>query len=142
MIPEPLAQESLSGTTLTQLGTPPLYDPLLTDWLDLTVRITNTSRSEVLFPEFLPGVSVLTNVNSVPGVSSKSNIGTGGASGKSGAAGAEGGVSRTALDLTLGLDVLGSPAEGSNGGGGGAGTGVGDNLIAVTGASGACWPRT
>ncbi len=136
VIPEPLAQESLSGTTLTQLGAPLLYDPSALEWTDLTVRITNVSGAEVLFPELLPGVSVLTNVSGVAGVSSKTNVAGGGAAGRGGAPGVEGAVSRTALDLTLPLDVWGSPASGSFGGGGGAGTGVQDNLIAMTGASG------
>ena len=137
VLPEPLAQESLSGTTLTQLGAPLLYDPSALEWTDLTVRITNISGAEVLFPDLLPGVSVLTNVNGVPGVSSKTNVAAGGAAGRTGAPGVEGALSRTALDLTLSLDVWSSPASGSFGGGGGAGTGVQDNLIAATGASGA-----
>lgn len=135
VIPEPIAQESLSGSTLTQLGAPGLFDPA--GPVALTVRITNISSADVLFPEFLPGVSVLTHVSGVPGYSARTNVASGGAANRSGGAGSEGAVSRTALDMTLGLDVAASPASGSFGGGGGAGTGVADNLLSATGASGA-----
>jgi hypothetical protein len=57
-IGDPLLQESLSGSTLTQLGSPLLFDPKVDLLTSLTVRVTNTSSSAVLFPEFLPGVSV------------------------------------------------------------------------------------
>lgn len=137
VIPEPIAQETLTGSTLTQLGTPALFDPFGEGPMELTVRITNVSSADVLFPEFLPGVSVLSHVSGVPGQSSRTNVASGGAADRSGAAGAEGAVSRTALDMTLALDVAASPVSGSNGGGGGAGTGVADNLLSVTGASGA-----
>jgi len=135
-IVESLAQESLTGSTLAQLGDPALFDPASADGFGLTVRITNTSDREVLFPEFLPGVSVLTSVTAVPGYSTRTNVAAGGAAGRLGAPGAEGAVSRTAIDLSLGLDVYASEIMGSHGGGGGAGTGVADNLIALTGASG------
>jgi hypothetical protein len=137
VIPEPLGQESLSGSTLTQLGNPLLFDPTGSGTAGITVRITNTSANEVLFPDLLPGISVLTGVTALPGYSTRTNVATGGAAGKPGSPGTEGAVSRTALDLTLPLDVAASPVVGSYGGGGGAGTGVADNLIAVTGASGA-----
>jgi len=136
IIPEPIAQESLSGSTLTQLGTPGLFDPLGDGPLALTVRITNVSSADVLFPEFLPGVSVLTHVSGVPGYSTRTNVASGGAADRLGGVGSEGGVSRTALDMTLDLSVTASPVSGSNGGGGGAGTGVADNLLSATGASG------
>ncbi|HEX7077543.1 MAG TPA: hypothetical protein VF363_03900 [Candidatus Eisenbacteria bacterium] len=134
-IAEPVAQESLSGSTLAQLAAPLLFDP--EGFLGLTVRITNVSDRDLAFPDALPGVSVLTGVVAVTGYSSKLNVASGGAAGKSGAAGAEGGVSRTALDLTGALEATSSPVVGSNGGGGGAATGVAENWIAATGASGA-----
>jgi PEP-CTERM motif len=137
IIPEPIPQETLGSSTLTQLGTPALFDPSGDGPLSLTVRITNISTADVLFPEFLPGVSVLTYVTGVPGYTTTKDVADGGTAGSSGGAGNEGEVSRTALDLTLGLDVAPSPVSGSNGGGGGAGTGVADNLISATGASGA-----
>ncbi|MGE5176432.1 MAG: hypothetical protein ACM3JJ_08660 [Hyphomicrobiales bacterium] len=133
-IAEPIAQETLSSTTLTQLASPLLYDPEAL-W-GLTVRIRNDSDRDIAFPDALPGVSVLTGVTGVPGVSTKLNVAAGGAAGKSGAAGADGGVSRTALDMTTDLDAIPSAASGSNGGGGGAATGVAENWISVTGASG------
>lgn len=134
-VADPLAQESLSGTTLTQLGAPLLFDP--SGALGLTVRVQNASDQEIAFPDVLPGVSVLTGVNGITGYSSKLNVGAGGAAGKSGAAGAEGAVSRTVIDLTDSVYAVSSPASGSNGGGGGALTGVADNWIGLTGASGA-----
>jgi hypothetical protein len=133
-IPESIAQESLSGSTLTQLGSPGLYDP--DGLVAITVRISNISDIDVLFPDVLPGVSVLTGVFALPGYSSRQNVAAGGNAGRSGAAGSEGAISRTALDLTEELVVMGSPVSGSHGGGGGAGTGVDDNWISVTGASG------
>lgn len=135
VIPDPLAQESLSGTTLTQLGSPLLFDP--TEALGLTVRVQNISDQEIAFPDVLPGVSVLTGVNGVAGYTSKLNVASGGAAGKSGAPGNEGAVSRTVIDLTDSVYAVSSPVSGSNGGGGGAATGVADNWIALTGASGA-----
>ena len=59
VIPEGFAQESLSGSTLTQLGTPLLFDPGAVSPLSLSVRLTNISEADILFPEYLPGVSVL-----------------------------------------------------------------------------------
>ena len=137
VLPEPLAQESLSGSTLTQMGNPLLFDPSGDGPVGLTVRIANTGTTEILFPDLLPGISVLTGVTGVPGYSTRTNVAAGGAAGKPGSPGAEGAVSRTALDLTLPLEVAASPVVASHGGGGGAGTGVADNLISVTGASGA-----
>lgn len=134
-IADPLAQESLSGTTLTQLGSPLLFDP--SGALGLTVRVQNVSDQEIAFPDVLPGVSVLTGVNGVTGYTSKLNVAAGGAAGKSGAPGAEGAISRTVLDLTDSLYAVNSPVSESNGGGGGAATGVADNWVALTGASGA-----
>jgi hypothetical protein len=60
VLPEGIAQESLSGSTLTQLGTPLLFDPDAVSPLSLAVRLTNISEADILFPEFMPGVSVLT----------------------------------------------------------------------------------
>ncbi|HEY7729226.1 MAG TPA: hypothetical protein VID50_12340, partial [Candidatus Eisenbacteria bacterium] len=77
-IPESISQESLSGSTLTQVGTPALFDPAAGGPLALTVRITNASLADVLFPGFLPGVSVLTHVSGVSGYSSKTNVASGG----------------------------------------------------------------
>lgn len=134
-VSEPIAQESLSGSTLTQLGAPLLYDPA--GVLGVTVRILNVSDGDVAFPDALPGVSVLTGVTGLPGTSTKLNVASGGAAGKAGVAGTEGGVSRTVLDVTEQLDALASAVVGSNGGGGGAATGVSENWISVTGASGA-----
>jgi hypothetical protein len=136
-IPDPIAQETLGGSTLAQLAAPSLFDPSGPGSPGLTVRITNVSSLDVLFPEFLPGVSVLSHVSGVSGYSSKTDVAAGGAAGRSGAAGIDGAISRTALDMTLDLDVAPSPVADSNGGGGGAGTGVADNLISLTGASGA-----
>ena len=135
-VADPTAQESLSGSTLTQLGSPLLFDPEMDALTSLTVRVTNTSAAAVLFPEFLPGVSVLSGLNAVPGYSSKLNVGAGGAAGKAGAAGADGAISRTVLDTSYDLLVEGSPDTISNGGGGGAGTAVSENWIALRGASG------
>ena len=135
LLVDPNPQESLSGSTLTQLGLPLLYDPALTDPLGLTARITNTSASEILFPDVLPGVSVLTGVSGIPGYSSRLNVAAGGA-GRAGGAGSEGVISRTAIDLLDSLEVASSPASGPHGGGGGAATGVADNWISLTGASG------
>jgi len=132
---DPNPQESLSGSTLTQLGLPLLYDPLWVDPFGITVRITNTSTSEILFPDALPGVSVLTGVSGVPGYSSRQNVAAGGAA-HSGGTGAEGAISRTAIDLLDSLEAASSPASGGNGGGGGAATGIAGNWISLTGASG------
>ena len=136
MIPEGIAQESLSGSTLTQLGTPVLFDPSITSPLSLSVRLTNISATEILFPEFLPGVSVLSGVNGIPGQSSRTNVGAGGAA-HAGAAGSEGSVSRTAFEMTEPLEAVASAVEGSHGGGGAAATGVLDSWISIIGASGA-----
>jgi hypothetical protein len=135
-IPDPVGQESLSGSTLAQLGTPLLFDPKMDLLTSLTVRVTNTSSAAVLFPEFLPGVSVLSGLNSIPGYSSKLNVGAGGAAGKTDLPGADGAISRTVLDTTYDLLVEGTPGTVSNGGGGGAGTAVAENWIALQGASG------
>ena len=135
-IPDPVGQESLSGTTLTQLGTPLLFDPTMDALTSLTVRVTNTSTSAVSFPEFMPGVSVLSGLNSIPGYSSKLNVGTGGAAGKTGLPGADGTISRTVLDTSYDLVVEGTPGTISNGGAGAAGTAVAENWIAVKGATG------
>jgi hypothetical protein len=136
VIPDPIAQETLGSSTLTQLGEPGLFDPSGEGPVSIAVRIANVSSADVLFPDFLPGLSVLTYVSGVPDYSTVKDVADGGAAGSAGGAGADGEVTRTALDLTLGLDVAGSPAMGENGGGGGAGTGVADNLVSVTGASG------
>jgi len=135
VIADPLLQESLSGTTLTQLGSPLLFDPA--GALGLTVRIQNVSDQELAFPDVLPGVSVLSGVAGVEGYSSRLNVAAGGAANRTGGAGTEGAISRTVLDLTDSLYAFSSPVEGSHGGGGGAATGVADNWIALTGASGA-----
>jgi hypothetical protein len=135
-IADPLGQESLSGSTLAQLGSPLVFDPQMDLLTSLTVRVTNTSGAAVLFPEFLPGISVLTGLNGIPGYTSKLNVGAGGAAGKAGVAGADGAVSRTVLDTSYDLLVEGSPGTISHGGGGGAGTAVAENWIAMRGASG------
>jgi len=135
-IPDPVGQESLSGSTLTQLGTPLVFDPEMDALTSLTVRVTNTSSAAVLFPEFLPGVSVLSGINSIPGYSSKLNVGAGGAAGKTGLPGADGAISRTVLDTAYDLVVEGTPGTISNGGAGAAGTAVAENWIALQGASG------
>ena len=136
-IADPLLQESLSGSTLTQLGSPLLFDPSVApnSYLGLTVRLQNTSDQELAFPDALPGVSVLTGVNGVDGYTSKLNVAAGGAA-KPGATGVDGAISRTVIDLTDSLFAYSSPVVGSNGGGGGTATGVADNWIALTGASG------
>jgi len=136
VLADPNPQESLSGSTLTQLGLPLLYDPVLSDEFGITVRITNTSTGEILFPDVLPGVSVLTGVSGVPGYSSRQNVAAGGAANRTGGEGTEGAISRTAIDLLDSLEALSSPVSGSHGGGGGAATGVANNWISVTGASG------
>ena len=136
VIPEGIAQESLSGSTLTQLGTPVLFDPNATSPLSLSVRLTNISAADILFPEFLPGVSVLSGVNGIPGQSSRTNVGTGG-NARPGLAGADGTVSRTSFEMTDSLAVASSGVVGSHGGGGGAATGVLDSWVSLTGASGA-----
>ena len=136
VIPEGLAQESLSGSTLTQLGTPMLFDPDITSPLSLSVRLTNISAADILFPEFLPGVSVLSNVNGIPGQSSRTNVGAGGAA-HPGSTGSEGAISRTAFEMTEPLDAFSSAVVGAHGGGGGSATGVLDSWISLTGASGA-----
>lgn len=135
LLADPLAQESLSGSTLAQLGTPSLVDPATGALLGLTVRITNTSEREVAFPEFLPGVSVLTSISGIAGYATKTNVAAGGAA-KSGGTGTAGAVSRSVLDLTVPLEAAASVVVGSHGGGGGAATGVADCWISVTGASG------
>jgi len=135
-IPDPVGQESLSGSTLTQLGTPLVFDPEMDAMTSLTVRVTNTSSAAVLFPEFLPGVSVLSGINSIPDYSSKLNVGAGGAAGKSGLPGADGAISRTVLDTAYDLNVEGTPGTISNGGAGAAGTAVAENWIALKGATG------
>jgi len=134
-ISDPILQESLSGSTLTQLGSPLLNDP--DGLMGLTVRVQNVSDQTIAFPDALPGVSVLTGVNGLSGYASKLNVAAGGAKGASGGPGSEGAISRTVLDLTDSLFAFSSPASGSNGGGGGAATGVADNWVALTGASGA-----
>jgi len=133
-IVDPLAQETLSGTTLTQLGSPLLFDP--SGALGLTVRVQNTSDQEIAFPDALPGVSVLTGVTGIAGYTSKLNVAAGGAA-HPGAVGSDGAVSRTVIDLTDSVFAVSSPVSGAHGGGGGAATGVADNWVAVTGASGA-----
>jgi hypothetical protein len=135
-IPDPVGQESLSGSTLTQLGTPLVFDPEMDMLTSLTVRVTNTSAAAVLFPEFLPGVSVLSGLNSIPGYSSKLNVGAGGAAGKTGLLGTDGSISRTVLDTAYDLVVEGTPGTMSHGGAGAAGTAVAENWIALKGASG------
>jgi len=135
-IQDPLLQESLSGSTLTQLGSPLLFDPRMDSVTSLTVRVTNTSDAAVLFPDFLPGVSVLSGLNAIPGYSSKLNVGAGGAAGKAGLPGVDGAISRTVLDTSYDLLVEGTPGTISNGGGGAAGTAVAENWIALKGASG------
>ena len=133
-IADPLLQESLSGSTLTQLGSPLLFDP--TSLTGLTVRLQNVSDQEVVFPDALPGVSVLTGVNSIPGFASRLNVAAGGA-GHTGGAGAEGAVSRTMIEMTDSVFAFASAASGPHGGGGGAATGVSNNYLSITGASGA-----
>src|SRR5262249_33223404 len=135
-IPDPLGQESLSSTTLTQLGTPLLFDPTMDALTSLTVRITNTSTGAVTFPEFLPGISVMSGLNSIPGYSSRLNVAAGGAAGRDGLPGTDGAISRTVLDTTYALVVQGTPGTVSNGGGGAAGTAVAESWIALQGASG------
>ena len=136
VLPEGIAQESLSGSTLTQLGTPLLFDPDAVSPLSLAVRLTNISEADILFPEFMPGVSVLTGVNGIAGQSARQNTAAGGAA-HSGSVGSEGAISRTAIEMTDALEAINSPVEGSHGGGGGAATGVLDSYISLTGASGA-----
>ena len=135
-IQDPVWQESLSGSTLAQLGSPLVFDPRMDALTSLTVRLTNTSTSAVTLPEFLPGVSVLTGINGLPGYSSKLNVGSGGARGQNGAAGADGTIARTVLDTAYDLPVEATPGTISNGGGGGAGTAVAESWIAMSGASG------
>ena len=137
LLVDPLAQESLTGTTLSQIGVPTLYDFASPFPIDLTFRLTNISDVDLLFPDALPGVSVLTEVYGLAGYTVRQNIAAGGARGSNSAAGTDGAVSRTALDMTETLDAIMSPASGSNGGGGGAATGVANNFISITGASGA-----
>jgi hypothetical protein len=136
VIPEGIAQESLSGSTLTQLGTPVLFDPGAVSPLSLSVRLTNISEADILFPEFMPGVSVLTGVNGIPGQSARQNTGAGGTA-RPGSTGSEGAISRTAIEMTETLEAMSSAVMGSHGGGGGAATGVLDSWISMTGASGA-----
>jgi len=135
-IQDPVWQESLSGSTLAQLGSPLVFDPQMDALTSLTVRLTNTSAAAITLPEFLPGVSVLTGLNGIPGYSSRLNVGTGGNRGASGAAGADGTISRTVLDTSYDLLVESTPGTISNGGGSGAGTAVAENWIGMTGASG------
>jgi len=137
VIPEGIAQESLSGSTLTQLGMPLLYDLAGSEPWSITARLMNTSDIDIAFPDVMPGVSVLTGLYSLPGYTTHLNVAAGGAAGKSGLPGTDGAISRTALDFDLPLDVTTSAVVGSNGGGGGAGTGIGETWIAATGASGA-----
>ena len=140
ILTEPLAQESLSGSTLTQMGTPLLFDPDLdpvTGRLGLTVRLTNISDAAVAFPDVLPGVSVLSGIYAHPGYSTRTNVGSGGAANRTGGAGSEGTVSRTSLDMVDSLIVSASGVVGSAGGGGGAGTGVAETWLSLTGAGGA-----
>lgn len=137
ILADPLAQESLSGTTLTQMGVPAIYDFTAPFPVDITVRIMNISNVDVLFPDALPGVSVLSEVYGLAGYTTKQNVGAGGARGSNGAVGTDGAVSQTVLDMTSPLEALTSPVSGSNGGGGGAATGVHDNYLSITGASGA-----
>ncbi len=136
IVTDPLGQESLSGSTLAQLGSPGLVDPRSGEILGLTVRITNTSDREIAFPEFLPGVSVLTSVTGIAGYATKTNVAAGGAA-KPGGTGTAGAVSRSVLDLTVPLEAIAGAVVGSHGGSGGAATGVADCWISVTGASGA-----
>lgn len=136
VIPEGIAQETLSGSTLTQLGTPLLFDPSAISPLSLSVRLTNISEADLLFPEYLPGVSVLTGVSAIPGQSSRLNTAAGGAA-RSASTGVEGAISRTAVEMTETLEAVSSAVVGSHGGGGGAATGVLDSYISLTGASGA-----
>ena len=139
-IAEPLAQESLSGSTLTQMGTPLLFDPDLAGspaGLGGTVRLTNTSDLAIAFPDVLPGVSILSGIYGYPGYSARTNVGSGGAGNRTGGAGSDGTVSRTVLDMIDSLVVAGNPVVGSGGGGGGAGTGIASTWLSITGASGA-----
>jgi len=137
VIPEGIAQESLSGSTLTQLGSPLLYDLNgISPW-NITARLMNTSDLDIAFPDLMPGVSVMTGLYALPGYTTHTNVAAGGAAGKSGLPGADGVISSTTLDFDLPLDVTTSAVVGSNGGGGGAGTGIGQTWIAATGASGA-----
>jgi hypothetical protein len=136
VIPEGIAQETLSGSTLTQLGTPLLFDPNAVSPLSLSVRLTNISVADILFPEYLPGVSVMTAVNGISGQSARQNTAAGGTA-RSGSAGVEGAISRTAVEMTATMDAINSAVEGSHGGGGGAATGVLDSWVSLTGASGA-----
>lgn len=135
VITDPLGQESLSGSTLAQLGSPALVDPVSGELLGLTVRITNTSDKAITFAQVLPGVSVLTSVTGITGYATKTNVAAGGAA-KAGGTGTAGAVSRSVLDLTVPLEAVASEVVGSHGGGGGAATGVADCWISVTGASG------
>lgn len=135
IIADPLAQESLSGSTLAQMGSPGLVDPASGELLGLTVRITNTSDKAITFSDVLPGVSVLTSITGITGYATKTNVAAGGAA-KSGGTGTAGAVSRSVLDLTVPLEAVASAVVGSHGGGGGAATGVADCWISVTGASG------
>jgi hypothetical protein len=135
-IEDPLGRETLSGTTLAQLGSPMLADPAGGMTLGLTVRITNTSDAAIVFPDLFAGVSVLTSISGIPGYASKSNTAAGGGA-VSGGDGEDGVISRGVLDMSVPLEVAGSPHSGQHGGGGGAGTGVADNWISVAGASGA-----
>jgi len=73
-IEDPVARETLSGTTLTQLGTPMLYDPEIASMLGLVVRITNTSDAAIEFPDLFTGVSVLASVFGIPGYASETNL--------------------------------------------------------------------
>jgi hypothetical protein len=134
-IEDPLWMETLSGTTLAQLGTPMLVDPESGALLGLTVRITNTSDAAITFPSLFGGVSVLASVSGVPGYASKTVVAAGGTASAGG--GAEGVVVRDVLDMTVPLEALSSPASGTHGGGGGAAVGVADCWVSVTGASGA-----
>ena len=137
VIGEGIPQESLSGSTLTQLGTPFLYDLDGSAPWSITVRLMNISDIDIAFPDAMPGVSVLTGLYAIPGYTTKLNVAAGGAAGKTGLPGGDGAISTTVLDFNLPLDVTTSAVVGSNGGGGGAGTGIGETWIAATGAAGA-----
>jgi len=134
---EGIPQESLSGSTLTQLGTPLLFDLDGTEPWSITARLMNISDIDIAFPDVMPGVSVMTGLYALPGYTTHLNVAAGGAAGKTGLPGLDGTISRTVLDFDLPLDVSTSAVVGSNGGGGGAGTGIGETWIAATGASGA-----
>lgn len=82
ILADPLAQESLTGTTLSQIGVPALYDFTTPFPADLTFRLMNISDLDLLFPDALPGVSVLTEVYGLDGYTLKQNVAAGGAEGR------------------------------------------------------------